>query len=58
MDLECVDFGWVMIYATVESIDCSSFKNDQQFLEWRWRGMFIFTVLSEKLYQYVVSWKP
>lgn len=33
MDLECVDFGWVIIYAAVESIDCSSFKNDQQFLE-------------------------
>lgn len=29
MDLECVDFGWLMIYAAVESIACFSFKNDQ-----------------------------
>lgn len=29
MDIECVDFGWVMIYAAVESIDYSTFKNDQ-----------------------------
>lgn len=29
MDIECVDFGWLMIYAAVESIDCSTFKNDQ-----------------------------
>lgn len=28
MDLECVDFGWFMIYVVVEFIVCFFFKND------------------------------